>query len=209
MPNGGVVRRGGDCTCGPATAAARTGADWVASRRGRHLLDRAEVDVVRRGLLGLDLGEERVEVEILALVEHVRAGELLDLAGQRRRLLDQRDRVGELVFGQLERCVAVAGRQVAVRDHGVELEQLLGRRLPGAGATVHHRDGHLAIAHDLLAHALGHRREDLLGDRRAGLGRLAADLRQVAVYVPFSIWRSVRRQYALYEPNFCCSVANR
>ena len=29
------------------------------------------------------------------------------------------------------------------------------------------------------------------------------------MYVPFSIWRSVRRQYELYEPNFCCSVANR
>src|SRR5262245_54153591 len=32
---------------------------------------------------------------------------------------------------------------------------------------------------------------------------------RLRTYVPFSIWRRVRRQYVLYEPNFCCSVANR
>ena len=32
---------------------------------------------------------------------------------------------------------------------------------------------------------------------------------RLRMYVPFSIWRSVRRQYELYEPNFCWSVASR
>ena len=108
----------------------------------------------------LDRREERLEVEISVLgIEDVCAGRGLDVAAELGRLLDHRDHL-----------VAGLGRQLA--------------RLVDVAAAASDRQRLLAIAHDLFAHPLRHRREDLVRNIGAGPDRLAPDLRQVAEVRP-------------------------
>ena len=113
----------------------------------------------------------------------------LEVAAELGRLLDHRDQHRRLGFGRQHRArVLVDARRGGLRDR---------QRL-------------LAVAHDLLAHPLRHRREDLLGNLGAGArpprGRSSTGC---GCTCRSRSARSVRRQYELYEPNFCCSVASR
>ena len=134
------------------------------SRRGRR--HRGRLRRRCRGRVVLECGEELVEVHVaIVLAEDVRATARLQIALELARLADhRRDLVG---LGRL-------GSSASVRrsSSGTAPSVLTWLR------RLRDRERRVAIAHDLLAHALGHRGEDLLGDVGAGARGLAADLRR-------------------------------
>ncbi|TMQ19141.1 MAG: hypothetical protein E6J91_06840 [Deltaproteobacteria bacterium] len=118
--------------------------------------------VERRLVVLDDRGEVGVDVEVgVGFVDAVGADRGEHVATDDARLADEGGRV-EVVDVDLELLVG-QGQDLLVLGDGVV-------------AAAGQREGSLAVADHLIAHALGHRREDLLGDGRAGLDRVAADL---------------------------------